>query len=549
MKFQNMRIDAVLNLIAAQEKFNFSYNPADIDVSKTVSGVYVKKPVRELLNTIFNGSVNYKEKNGYLILQKGKTRPAVVEPKEWITFSGYVRDEKGDIIPWTSVYDKASMESTISNDYGFYKIRFHQKQLPLILFFSKQGYHDTTLYVDKNAQSFVNIVLRKQQVVPKNNSDTLNIVADAEETANSFFGELESAPNAKNISDTLYRTWQVSLLPYLGTNGKLGGNVINDYSFNVLGGYALGHKKLELSGCFNLTRGDASYVQLAGFFNLNGGNVTGVQMAGFTNVVKGNVKGVQMAGFVNLNWNNFEGAQFAGFVNTALDSVKGFQAAGFCNVSQKSMVGTQVAGFCNVSLDTLKGTQIGFVNYTRYIKGSQIGFLNIAQATSGVPVGFISYVHSGYHKFEIAADEVMPVNLAIRTGVTSFYNILTAGLNPAGGDSLIWNFGYGLGTSFKLGAKTMFDLDLSASQIVEGNTFEKINLLSKVYAGVDTRINKTMSLAIGVTVNGQITKTDYNNYPDIFTYYEPNIFYSNTWELEKTQLQMWLGAKVALRFF
>ncbi len=565
LKFQNMRTDAVLNMIATQGKFNFSYSPTVIDVSEVVSGAYVNKPVRELLNSLFGDKVSYKEKNNYLILKRGKEKPALEQPKDWITFSGYIREDNGTIIPWASVYDKASLESTISNDYSYFKIRFFVKQLPLILNFSKEGYLDTALFIQKNTSQFLNVEMRRTPLTPKSTQvDSVNLSAKAEKTAGSFFRNLESPENAKNISDTLYRKWQFGLLPFIGSNGRLSGNVINDYSLNLFGGYSMGVRKLELAGYFNLTRGDASYAQLAGFVNLNGGNVNGAQLAGFTNLVKGDVNGAQLAGFVNVGWQDFEGVQMAGFVNTVkgkmdgvqlagfvntvLDTVTGFQLAGFCNVASKSMKGTQISSFCNTTVDTT-GTQLGFVNYAKHINGNQFGFLNISQSTTGIPIGFLSYVHNGYHKLEISADEIMPVNVALRTGVTSFHNILTAGFKPGSGDSLIWNFGYGIGSSVKLSPKTLLDFDLTSSQIVEGNNIENINILNKIYVGIDTRIAHKMSLAIGATLNGQLTKTNYNNYPDIFTYYTPNIFYTNTWELDKTKLQMWLGAKVALRFF
>lgn len=564
LKVTNERIDAILNKVAAQGKFTFSYNPAIIDVSAPVSKYFVKKPVREILNELFDGKVDYKEKGGYLILQKAKTKPVKTTPNEFITFNGYVRDEKGDAIPYASVYDKESLESTVTNAYGFYRIKFHLKQMPLNLSVSKTGFVDTSAFLDQNTTVFNNITLRKYQPPVPVKSEEPNLAISAEETAGSFFTNLENTTNAVNISDTIYRKFQASVIPYVGTNGKMGMNVINDYSFNLFGGYSLGVRKAELSGMFNLNRGDVEFMELAGFVNLNGGKMRGLQIAGFTNLVRKDVDGCQLAGFVNLDWENFEGVQIAGFVNTvrgkssgvqiagfvntSVDTSKGFQLSGFCNVAYKSMTGTQLAGFCNVTMDTLTGTQIGFVNYAKQLNGGQLGFINVSQSTTGVPIGFLSYVHDGYHKVEISVDEVMPVNLALRTGVTSFHNIITAGLHPGTGDTLLWNFGYGLGTSFKVSQKTLIDFDLTSSQIVSGGTLEKINLINKAYLGVDTRLTKHMSIAGGITLNGQISKTNYDNYPEIFTYLEPNIFYTETWEQEQTKLQLWLGLKVGLRF-
>lgn len=327
----------------------------------------------------------------------------------------------------------------------------------------------------------------------------------------------------------------------------------------------MGTVKAELGGIFNLNKSDVKYLQLAGFANLNGGNVSGVQLAGFSNLVKENVKGVQLAGFVNADMGkanglimagfansvkgHMNGVQMAGFANIAMDTVTGFQGSGFVNVVFKSMKGVQLSGFGNFVPDTLQGTQLGFINYAGHVSGSQLGFLNVTKSTTGIPVGFLSYVHNGYHKIEISADELFPVNVALRTGVNSFHNIITAGLDPFSGDSLLWNFGYGFGSSVVLSPKTFLDFDLTGSQVVKANEIEKINLISKFYLGIDTRLAKNVSLAFGVTLNGQLTNTSYSGYPDVVSYYEPQIFYDESWESDNTRLQMWLGAKAGLRFF
>ncbi len=565
LRFTNERTDAVLNTISREGGFNFSYNPSILDPGRLVSGEFNNKPVREILNTIFSGKIEFRERKGYVILQKPSQVTKPSEKNESFVYSGYVRDEAGVALPWVSIYDKTSLESTISNDYGFYKIRFSAKHLPLTLYFSKQGYADTIVRLNIETPSYNNITLGRPAlpVAPVIDYDSLSV--NAENTVQSFFNTLEGEPNALNIKDTLYRKYQVSLLPYVGTNLQLSGNVINDYSFNVFGGISLGTVKAELGGFFNLNKSDVKYLQLAGFANLNGGNVSGVQLAGFTNLVKNNVEGVQLSGFVNADLGsargvimsgfansvkgNMKGVQMAGFANIAMDTVTGFQGAGFANVVFKSMNGVQLAGFINIVPDTLKGTQLGIINYAGHVSGSQLGFLNVSKSTTGIPVGFLSYVHKGYHKIEISADELFPVNVAFRSGVNSFHNILTAGLDPFSGDSLLWNFGYGFGSSVVLSPKTFLDFDLTGSQVVKANSIEKINIINKFYLGIDTRLAKNVSIAFGVTLNGQVTNTGYSRYPDVVSYYEPQIFYDESWESDNTRLQMWLGAKAGLRFF
>jgi hypothetical protein len=52
-----------------------------------------------------------------------------------------------------------------------------------------------------------------------------------------------------------------------------------------------------------------------------------------------------------------------------------------------------------------------------------------------------------------------------------------------------------------------------------------------------------------VTLSGQLTNSTYGNYPGIYSWYTPEVFYDKTWTSSNARLQMWVGGKVALRFF
>ena len=110
--------------------------------------------------------------------------------------------------------------------------------------------------------------------------------------------------NIENIQDTLYREFQFSVFPFVGTNHKLSANVINDYSLNLFGGYSLGLRKLEFAGYFNLVRSDVTGAQFAGIFNAVGGKMKFIQFAGIFNMNRDSVNGYQFAGMVNLNGNS-----------------------------------------------------------------------------------------------------------------------------------------------------------------------------------------------------------------------------------------------------
>jgi hypothetical protein len=404
--------------------------------------------------------------------------------------------------------------------------------------------------------------------------------------------------NVVNIEDTLYRTTQVSLVPFVGTNHKLSGNVINDYSFNIFGGYSLGVEKLEIGGLFNLVRGDMDGVQFAGTFNAVGGKMKGVQFAGIFNANRDTTRGAQFAGVFNVNWSraekfsaagtlniNRQGAegvqlagvgnmtvgeqmgpqlagvfnistgntgplQLAGVYNLAAGNMKGFQGAGVFNLTAKNVKGTQLAPIFNLAGENIRGAQIsGLFNFARHVHGTQIGLVNIADSVKGVPIGLLSLVWKGYHKIEISADEIFYTNVAFRTGVGQFYNIITAGAKPSTfkDQQTFWSFGYGIGTAPRLSRKLFLNVDVTANQVVQANSIEALNLLNKVYIGFDFQAFRKLSLTFGGTLNAYVTEKGYDQYKSLFTDYQPDIFYNRDFG-SRHNMKMWIGGKVGLRF-
>jgi hypothetical protein len=73
-------------------------------------------------------------------------------------------------------------------------------------------------------------------------------------------------------------------------------------------------------------------------------------------------------------------------------------------------------------------------------------------------------------------------------------------------------------------------------------------LLNKVYGGFDFQITKGFSITAGITLNGQLTDSTYDSYPEIFADYVPKIIEERTYSND-LNLKMWWGAKVGIRFF
>lgn len=589
--FTNERVTTVLTRISQQAGFTFSYNASIIPSDQVVTLNLKDRTVREALNEIFKGSVNYKEKGNHVILTKVTLKQPSKPTSTTMIISGYVEDARSkERITEASVYEKKTITSVVSDEFGFFRIKLEKKESePLSVSVSKQNFYDTTLVITESGNQYFHVSLRPY---PTASRDTVVTAFADPEVDTSVTESLEpqeeelnlpysTAPNVRNIRDTLYREFQVSLVPFVGTNAELSGNVINDYSFNVFGGYSLGTRHVEVGGFFNVDRGDVGFLQIAGFANLVGGNMNGIQAAGFFNANGGETNAVQFSGFANVNYRDFhgvqatgfsnvnlgtadgaqiagfsnlstgrsKGAQVSGFANVHLGDYDGPQVAGFANLTTGRLRGSQVAGFANLTTGTMYGSQVsGFFNFGGKVRGSQVGFINYADSLTGVPIGFLSFVNHGYHKIEVSADEVFPLNVAFRSGVRRFYNILMAGFKPemAFGQDNVWSFGYGLGTDIKLWRWAHLNIDLTSQHVNKASFTDELSSLNKLHVGFDFILLKRFSIYTGATLNGYFTRNTYTDYPNLFTDFSPRVFYEDNFH--DVNVKMWLGGKVALRF-
>jgi hypothetical protein len=580
VSFKNEKITTVLARIGQMENFSFSYNSSIIPGDEVVTIEKKNATIREVLNEVFKGSMNYKEKGNHLIL----TRVAVKQTKTNVTsmiISGYVEDWfTNEKIVDASVYEKTSISSVVTDEFGFFRLKLDKNaEQDLTLTISKRDYIDETIVITETGSQYFKIQLKR--VRPLSKIDTVTAPKEEQVLANTDSIDLSvepkqeevslpysTSPNVENIRDTLYRDIQISLLPFIGSNGRMSGNIINDYSINMFGGYSMGTRSIELGFFFNIDRGDVSFMQIAGFGNMNGGSMIGAQASGFFNFNGGEVKALQLTGFTNVNMEDFQGVQAAGLANINLSSADGVKAAGLMNISNGNSVGVsaagfgnfhrgnfkgpQIAGFTNISTrGTVKGTQVaGFYNHAHKVYGTQIGFLNYADSLTGVPIGFLSIVKHGYHKLELSADESFYSNIAFRSGVRQFYNILTVGYNPKTqiGSDAMWTFGYGIGTARKITRWWHFNIDVTSQHVNKGGFTTELSSLNKLNLGFDFRLAKGFSIYAGGTLNAFFTKTTYSDYPVMFSDIQPKVFFNESYA-NNLNTKMWFGGKVALRFF
>lgn len=517
VEVRNERVGEVLRQVSQQANFAFSYNPAVVNDTRTVTLRTGRQPVRVILSQLFTGqTVTWKVRgNHVLLLGEGETKRSNPDREPTHFFlDGYITDgQTGQKIASASIYERTSLASTVSNPYGYYRLKL-ARDLPTNarVEVRKRLYMGESVSVASRQSRTVDVRLRAVPIVepptttpvatsPNRRTapatvvtappDTLSlqpattpmlaqadtvrpVVPDslpaqtartdsipspidnpmslpqkpsagekARDLVDQVLAVAQQLIHRQNLNaDTLYRPFQLSLFPYIGTNHRLSNHVINHLSINVFMGTALGVTGLEVGGFMNLIRADVRGGQFAGFGNVVGRNLYGIQMAGFFNKVRGNsTNAIQAAG-----WSN----------KTRGDANRIIQLAGFSNRTRDLRTGLQIAGF---------------INHARHVTNSlQIGVINTAESTNSIPIGLLSFVRTnGYKRVEIGANETFPVNLTFRTGVKWFYNLLTVGAIPtdANGES-IWQVGYGLGTGVNLGRTGMVSLEASSHFV--GNT-------------------------------------------------------------------------------
>jgi len=620
---QNKRTGDVLNEISKKGRFYFSYSSDLIQKDKLITVRVKNISIQEIIKLIFEGKVVPIETGKYLIL-KANTRIEEVplpeinirEEKYGYTVTGYIIDaNSGQKLSNASIYEIGKTNSVLTNFDGYYNINIGAKDDYLGLAYSHQNFKDTIIVIQP-ANHSINMRLRPKEVAPEqiDNKGIETIVIEQDSIP-----ELEELPLVKfavkknqfNLSKNLEfieeQHFQVSLIPQFGTNNFMSGNVENNISLNILGGYSYAVKGFELGGLLNIVRNDVVGFQIAGFSNIVGENTKGTQIAGFSNnnrksvkgvqiagfsnfvldtlagtqisgfsnVLKGKMKGIQLSGFSNISNENVDGIQISGFSNFARKNVNFSQIAGFSNIGQ-DIGGAQISGFSNYSGATVKGIQIagfinqasqvnsaqiagfinisrkeikgfqmaGFINVAKKVKGVQLGFINIADSVSGLNIGFISLVKQGMHKAELSIDEVLYSRLSIKTGTHHFYNIFSGGFNVE--NAKYWTVGYGIGSEFRSKNRFYYSIDLHTSYLNEDfKSFENINFLVKLENHFGWNLLRSSGISFGPTFN--VFVSDWKDSDGNFLSKKPpyEIF---SYQDAQLKISGWIGGIFVIRF-
>ncbi len=280
-------------------------------------------------------------------------------------------------------------------------------------------------------------------------------------------------------------------------------------------------------------------------------------MAGIANSVKEKAFGLQIAGITNVAASGGDLVQIGGILSTAGGSVftqvtgvgnyapivQTVQVGGVFNVASAAPV--QVAGVFNVARKN--NIQVAAVFNVARNTRVQIGLINFAD-TSHLSIGLMSFVRNGYRSLEISGEEMLHDNLNFRLGTRSFYNIFHA---SATYDISSWAFGYGIGTSARMGKRLFVQLELMSRQVIENTSWsDDLNLLNQFNIIWDLQVGPQMSLVLGPTLNVMVSNR-YNPDTDAFgSDLPPYTIFDETFTGSNSPLNVkgWIGFHLGLRF-
>ena len=570
-------LEVALFEIGKAADFRFSYDADLIPGSRQVRVKAKNTPVNELLREMLGQEVRPREIGNHVILVRNRTNAREQQPYTTITVTGIIIDASNrKPLGNATIYETENKRSATSIGNGSYKLVIPSGKKIRGLTFCKSGFADTVIFIKQSAERRVDIILQPlegglQRMNPITGSISVNLT-DSLGLVN-WLVPHEAMINSQNLKVRTSRTFQASIIPYIGTNWKVTGSITNRFSLNLLAGYTGGLKGVEVGGLLNITRNNISGVQIGGLGNIVGGQgkgwqigglfnfdlgkfdgvqagglfnyvpdtISGVQVGGLANIITGKIIGVQFSGLANIVTSNCDGWQVSGLLNLTIKDVRHVQITGLVNYGN-NMDGFQLAGLVNIARRQNNGVQIaGLVNYATTLHGLQLGVVNVSNTVErGVPVGLFSYVQQGYHLFELSGNEIFYGNVAFKSGTRTFYNFVQIGI----GSDYKLQGSYGIGTIFKLGKKLSMNIDGSAGIVYHPTDTIYHGLLLKFNPALEYRFAKHFAIFAGPAYNcfvfskGKPSATARG----ISTY---DFYFKST---ENASIQMWIGGVLGVRF-
>lgn len=510
----------MLDTLSAKNDFYFSYESTLLELDKSIGKAQFSGTIGAFLQKELGSAYEYKELPGYIIIRYAPEKldlDADMDTRfKTVTIKGYIKNTRtNEVVRQASIYDKNSLVSTLTDDKGYFKLKYKKLDSSIWLTLSKENYRDTTFLIMPTVDIVAEKETRSFHYLP---GDSTTKALEDSYLGRTFIGFKQRLQGINMGSFFAESPIQMSLIPGLSTKGMFSSQTISKFSLNLIGGYTAGIEGMEVAGIFNINKRDVKSLQVAGIFNLVGGgamglqvagiynsvykNVDGIQVGGIFNQVRGNVAGLQIGGIMN-QVNNTADVQIAGIVNHAKTSTH-FQLAGITNHASKS-AGFQLAGISNIAGDSVNHQVSAIVNRAKKVNGFQFGLINIAEE-SDYSLGLLNFIKNGEISLSLSVDESSFTHLNFRSGGRKMYGILGVAYNLRDIDTPI---GIQAGLGIHLLPDTKFSLDtefvsLTASDFISiSNHLQSFRLFPGYRFGNHLRIFAGPSLNFAFLDPGQ----------------------------------------------
>ena len=156
LKFEETRLENVLNVIENQSEFYFLYNQEYVDTDKSVSLDVKAVTIDEILNELFKGSdINYTISDRQIVLTNVSKESGLNNSGQQTSVSGKVSDQSGSPLPGVTVIVKGTTTGAVTGIDGDYIITNVPKESTLV--FSFVGMKTQEVVVGANA--VINVTL------------------------------------------------------------------------------------------------------------------------------------------------------------------------------------------------------------------------------------------------------------------------------------------------------------------------------------------------------------------------------------------------------
>ncbi|MBK8338829.1 MAG: hypothetical protein IPK99_01875 [Flavobacteriales bacterium] len=540
-------------MVARDGGFKLSYNAAILPGDSLVS-IDATGTAEAALRDLIGDARTLKESGDHVIILEAR------QAKDVFEITGALRDRNtGRPIAQASIREVNERYAGITAADGSYRMRISGRRERTPLLIARVAYHDTVVFVGRDGHVGT-VTLRPREHLDKLEPCHSALCASVDDLGVARLLVPSSVQQQANNLAQEKRFIQLSLVPTVGTSGKLSGATTSRISLNIVAGYVGGVNGFEAGGAVNMVRRD----------------VRGVQMAGAANLVGGHTKGLQLAGAINHTMRSLNGAQIGGLGNVVWDTLSGMQLAGALNVVKGGMQGTQIGpgrsphafvrwnpGLwwdqrgprrCAQSPDQRSGelwqerkqhavllrNQCGLgrrgrrtgrlprelcahsergtggLRHQRCIGGGTRGRggaergPKVCRGAGGTgeserhhlwqQCGLLSIALRGYHRVDLHVTEVLPLTIAARTGTHRFYNLFT--YSPAVDSSGRWGFGYGSGTEVGYRGRHRGNIEWFAEHVNEQvEWIDAINIVGRISLTYGYVIKRRLIISAGPSFN------------------------------------------------